>query len=86
MAMHVPVVTTTRVNNAIGSTAEKDILLADTEGGFAEQILRLLQNTDLQNIISDNGRIFVEKNYSWQYATQLFMDLLNEKMIEKQPN
>ncbi len=86
MAMHVPVVTTTRVNNAIGSTSEKDILLADTEGMFAEQILRLLQNTDLQNIISKNGRAFVQENYSWQHSTQLFMDLLNEKIIEKQPN
>ncbi len=86
MAMHVPVVTTTRVNNAIGSISEKDILLADTEGVFAEQILKLLQNIDLQNIISENGRVFVEQNYSWQQATRPFIELLNEKMIEKQPN
>ena len=86
MAMQVPVITTTRVNNAIGSTSEKDILLADTEGVFAEQILRFLQDIDLQKGISKNGRIFVQDNYSWQQSTQLFIDLLNEKMIEKQPN
>ncbi len=86
MAMNVPVVTTPRVNNAVGSTSEKDILLADTEGDFAEQILRLLQNIDLQNVISKNGRIFVQENYSWHAATQLFIGLLNEKIIEKQPN
>ncbi len=69
MAMHVPVVSTNRVNNAIGATPETAILVADTEGSFAEQILRLLQDIDLQQLIADNGRAFVEKKYSWQGAT-----------------
>lgn len=86
MAMNVPVITTSRVNNAIGSIPNNDILLADTEGDFAEQILRLLQNTDLQYSISKNGRNFVQKNDSWQYSTQLFIDLIQEKIITKQPN
>ncbi len=86
MAMQVPVVTTTRVNNAIGSESEKDILLADTEGVFAEQILKLLQNVDLQNLIDENALDFVHKNYAWQSSTQVFMDLLEQKIIVKQPN
>lgn len=69
MAMHVPVVSTSRVNNAIGATPETEILVADTEGVFAEQILRLLQDIDLQNLMADNGRAFVEKRYSWDGAT-----------------
>jgi polysaccharide biosynthesis protein PslH len=69
MAMHVPVVSTSRVNNAIGATPETEILVADTEGSFAEQILRLLQSIDLQNLIADNGRTFVEKQYSWKEVT-----------------
>jgi glycosyltransferase involved in cell wall biosynthesis len=86
MSMNVPVITTSRVNKAIGSTAEKEILLADTEGGFAEQILRLLQNADLQDNISKNGRDFVLKNYSWAYSTQIFINLLQHKTYQKQPN
>lgn len=86
MSMNVPVITTSRVNKAIGSTAEKEILLADTEGVFAEQILRLLQNPDLQDIISKNGRNFVLKNYSWAYSTQIFINLLQHKTYQKQPN
>jgi glycosyltransferase involved in cell wall biosynthesis len=69
MAMHVPVVSTSRVNNAIGAMPETEILVADTEGSFAEQILKLLQNIDLQHLIADNGRAFVEKKYSWRGAT-----------------
>ncbi len=69
MAMHVPVVSTSRVNNAIGAMPETEILVADTEGVFAEQILRLLQDIDLQSLMSDNARGFVEKKYSWDGAT-----------------
>jgi glycosyltransferase involved in cell wall biosynthesis len=69
MAMHVPVVSTSRVNNAIGAKPDVEILIADTEGGFAEQILRLLQSVDLQHFIAENGRNFVEKKYAWQEVT-----------------
>jgi polysaccharide biosynthesis protein PslH len=86
MAMQVPVVTTTRVNNAIGSTGEKDILLADTEGVFAEQIIKILQSIDLQKVISENARHFVQNNYSWQSSTQSFLQLLEQKIMVKQPN
>ena len=77
MAMHVPVVSTSRVNNAIGATPETEILVADTEGVFAEQILRLLQDIDLQNLMSDNGRAFVEKRYSWAGATAALERLIS---------
>lgn len=86
MSMNVPVITTSRVNKAIGAIAGKEILLADTEGGFAEQILNLLQNTDLQKVISENGRDFVVKNYSWTRSMQIFINLLRRKNCQKQPN
>ncbi len=82
MAMHVPVVSTSRVNNAIGATPETEILVADTEGIFAEQILRLLQDIDLQNLMSDNGRTFVEKRYSWAGATVALERLISGRRSE----
>jgi polysaccharide biosynthesis protein PslH len=80
MAMSVPVVSTSRVNNAIGAVPETEILLADTEGVFAEQILRLLQNVDLQMLIAKNGRAFVEKHYSWQGATTALERLIHTNL------
>jgi sugar transferase (PEP-CTERM/EpsH1 system associated) len=74
MAMQVPCVTTTLVNNAIKATPEIEILLADTEGVFAEQILKLLQNIDIQENIKNNARSFVEKNYSWTNAVKILND------------
>lgn len=81
MAMRVPVVSTSRVNNAIGANPESEILVADTEGSFAEQILKLLQDIDLQTLMSKNGRAFVEKNYSWQGATRELIRLIDKKNV-----
>ena len=65
MAMGLPCVTTPMVNNAISATPEKAILLAETEGVFVSQILKLLQNIDYQAAIKNNARFFVETHYSW---------------------
>lgn len=82
MAMHVPVVATSRVNNAIGAVPGNDILVADTEGVFVEQILRLLQSIDLQNLIATNGRAFVEKKYAWEEATKGLEELIVKAQSE----
>ena len=82
MAMHVPVVTTTRVNNAVGAATEIEILLADTEGSFVVQILRLLESVDFQQVIAENGRVFVGKNYSWQRSAADLAQLFEEKNAE----
>jgi polysaccharide biosynthesis protein PslH len=73
MAMGLPCVTTSLVNNAISARPEQAILLADTEGAFAQQILKLLQNIDYQIIIKKNARHFVETHYSWGSS----VDVLN---------
>lgn len=75
MAMGVPVITTSRVNNAIGATIGTDILVADTEGAFAKQIERLLEDVDLQKLIAKNGRDFVEKFYAWTGMTARLLAL-----------
>ena len=82
MSMELPVVTTPRVNQAIGSEANHEILLADTAEEFSKQILRLLEDVDLYIHILDHGLYFVHNNYSWKNATQVFIDLLKYKKIE----
>jgi polysaccharide biosynthesis protein PslH len=86
MAMGLPCITTTLVNNAILAKPNEEILTADTEGGFAEQILNLLQDIDYQLIIKANGRQFVKSHYSWQTATQALNDLIENKFTLAQPN
>jgi polysaccharide biosynthesis protein PslH len=86
MAMGLPCITTTLVNNAILAKPNEDIFTADTEGVFVEQILNLLQDIDYQLIIKANGRQFVKSHYSWQTATQALNDLIENKFNLAQPN
>lgn len=86
MAMGLPCITTTLVNNAILAKPNEEILVANTEGPFAEQILNLLQDIDYQLIIKANGREFVKSHYSWHTATQVLNDLMENKYTLAQPN
>jgi polysaccharide biosynthesis protein PslH len=71
MALGVPVVTTTRVNNAIGATPDVHILLADTEGAFVEQIIRILEDVDFRLRLAEQARDFVVINYSWAASVDI---------------
>ena len=86
MAMGLPCITTTLVNNAILAKPNEEILTADTEGAFVEQIKNLLQDIDYQLIIKANGREFVKTHYSWHTATQVLNDLMENKYTLAQPN
>jgi polysaccharide biosynthesis protein PslH len=80
MAIGLPCVTTSLVNNAISATPEHSILLADTEGVFVQQIFKLLQDIDYQVIIKKNARHFVETHYSWASSVGVLNAVfLNEK-------
>lgn len=66
MAIGLPSITTTQVNNAIGAKNGKEILLADNPQEFAEAIEKLLNDDQLYRDIQKNARTFVINNYSWK--------------------
>ncbi len=66
MAMGVPCITTTVVNNAIGAKINEEILIADDEVEFAKMIDILLNNDNLRSKISQNAKIFVKQNFDWK--------------------
>ena len=70
MAMQLPCVTTTMVNNAIGAEPGKEILIADDLEGLVNQIRQLLEDPDLYHRIAVAARNFVVKNYSWEEQVQ----------------
>ena len=49
MAMGLPCVTTSMVNNAIGATLNKEILVADTLEGLADHVQRLMKDENEYN-------------------------------------
>ena len=89
MAMGLPCITTSLVNNAILAKPDKDILTiepADTEGVWVEKIINLLQNIHNQEITSKNARLFVEEKYSWQFSATLLNNIIEKKAKQHQPN
>jgi len=65
MSMEIPVITTSSVNNAIGATDEKDILIADNREEFIFNISKLLHDPILADHIGKAGREFITEKYNW---------------------
>ncbi|MEZ4686126.1 MAG: glycosyltransferase [Bacteroidia bacterium] len=73
MALGIPCITTPIVAKGLGVEAEKHLLVAGTVERFAMEIDRLLADKALQRRLSENGRRFVERHFSWKQAVnQLF--------------
>jgi len=86
MAMSRPVVTTSRVLQGINASPDRDLLLADDEHGFVDQLTRVLSDERLSRDLSDAGRNFVLKNYDWQTNLQAMDKMLESRTAgERRP-
>lgn len=65
MAMGVPCVTTSMVNNSIRAIPDQQILIADNVEEFTQQIISLLQNESLYRQIKEEALRFVTTTFSW---------------------
>jgi glycosyltransferase involved in cell wall biosynthesis len=81
MAMSLPCVTTTMVNNAIGAIHGESIFIADTAGAMADHVARLLRDTQLAAQIAVNARRFVIQNYNWDTQVDKLDSFLQTKSI-----
>jgi O-antigen biosynthesis protein len=70
MSFGLPVITTRIGVEGINLIEEYDILTADNPVKFANQIIRLYNDEELWNKLSRNSIINVEKNFSYELATQ----------------
>lgn len=77
MAMGIPCVTSSVVNNAIGAKAGSEILIADNGSEFADAINSLMNDTELYKGIRRNALTFVQDHYSWEQS----VDKLSQVMI-----
>jgi glycosyltransferase involved in cell wall biosynthesis len=65
-AYAMPIVTTTVGLEGIQAQPGRDVLVADSSEDFADAVIRLLTNEELQDQLSKNGRHLVETKYDWQ--------------------
>ncbi|MGA8260133.1 MAG: TIGR03087 family PEP-CTERM/XrtA system glycosyltransferase, partial [Arenicellales bacterium] len=73
MAMGKAVVATSQALEGIRASAGKDLLVGDSEEGFAEAVLRLLRDPDGAREMGKSARACMEKHYSWD-SNLAFLD------------
>jgi len=60
------VVTTTIGLEGIEAESGRDVLVEDTPAGFAEAVVRVLSDPELQRALGANGRALVNRQYDWR--------------------
>ena len=75
-----PIVSTTIGAEGIEIQDGENILIADSPAGFADAVVRLLEDTQFQAQLASNGRSWVEDHYDWRSVygqwDQVYADLL----------
>jgi glycosyltransferase involved in cell wall biosynthesis len=77
MALGTPVVSTSLGAEGLDVRHEENILLADTPADFARQIGRLIQDDELWQHLSVQGRQLVERQYSAEKMGEQFVDIFS---------
>ncbi|MCH2198038.1 MAG: glycosyltransferase [Flavobacteriales bacterium] len=76
MSMGIPCVTSSLANNALHAIDEKQVFVAGNPYDQAAAIVRLLHSAPERSELGQNGRRFVEDNYSWKAATTELIDII----------
>lgn len=79
MAMGLPCITTSLVNNAIGANDGSEILLAEDAEQFAKAIEKILADQKLYDTISKNSTQYVRQNFDWNQNSKLLSSIFAAK-------
>lgn len=78
MAMGMPCLTTTLVNNAIGAHKEM-VAVADTPTAFAQHLLQLLDDPTRRESMGQQARTFVQQQFSWSATVAHLSQLMENR-------
>jgi glycosyltransferase involved in cell wall biosynthesis len=76
MAMEKPCVTSVLANKALMATHRENILVGETPDDYAKLITELMGNPDLCRRLGENGRKYVQENFSWESSTNELAELM----------
>ena len=80
MSLELPCITTKLANMALGAENKKELIVAENEKEFVENIAELLTNHTLRQQIGINARSFVKSNFNWEKST---IELTNNFSIKR---
>lgn len=76
MAMQLPCITSPLANAPLGAAHGKEILVGENKVSIAQMIIDLLENKNQLTSIASQGRLFVERNYSWKTHNKKLADII----------
>jgi len=78
LSMELPMVVTPQANEGIKAKGGEHLIVADTTTGFANEVIKLLENADRRKQLGHAGREFVKREWSWD----AHMEDLEQSFIE----
>jgi polysaccharide biosynthesis protein PslH len=78
MALHTPVVSTSKGAEGLDAQAGVHLLVADSPRDFADAVVRLLQDDRLYQTLAEAGYDLVQQKYNWDVAIPGFLQLVEE--------
>jgi sugar transferase (PEP-CTERM/EpsH1 system associated) len=75
MAMQKAVVSTSIGAEGIGAKHGENIILADSDQGFASEVNNLLEDQNMAERLGCAARRYVEAHFSWNYVTNHLLDI-----------
>lgn len=76
MAMQLPCITSSLANMPLGAKNGVEILVGDNKVEFSELIINIIEDQNKINDFAIKGRLFVEKNYSWNKHNKLLNNII----------
>lgn len=83
MALHIPVVSTSKGAEGLAVTAGEHLLIADTPQAFANQTVALLADAALRRNLADAACALVREKYDWQAVLPPFLALVEQVGISQ---
>jgi glycosyltransferase involved in cell wall biosynthesis len=78
MALHTPVVATSKGAEGLDARHGEHLLIADTPEAFSQACVRLLQDPGLRSELAHNAFELVKTRYNWQAVIPDFLNLLDK--------
>jgi glycosyltransferase involved in cell wall biosynthesis len=76
MALHTPVVSTSKGAEGLAVTQGKDILIADSPMEFAKAVCRLIFEPELRDKLVENAHQLIVEKYNWAVVIPKFLHLI----------
>jgi glycosyltransferase involved in cell wall biosynthesis len=83
MAMGIPVMTTALIANPIGIKNYENGFIAERGDTFLSLLIKIIENPSLLDRIGINGRLHVEKYFSWEYVASCYLNMFSEIIFSK---